>query len=179
MGERLQEADLDGSGNVAAKSWPLYDAAGNLVLLTNSAGLPLERYDYTPYGGQTILVNSTPPAVQQVRVVGGALWVELSEAVLPGALAQTLAAGSLTLFDNTQSSAFGSLAVAQPVTTGDLALRRLVLTASPPATFQPGDQVTLTIPAAALVDSFLNQPAQPYTLTFAWPATDAVLADLL
>jgi RHS repeat-associated protein len=172
------EADLDGSGNVTAKSWPIYDSAGNLVLLTNSLGLPLERYDYTPYGSQTILVNSTPPAVQRVRVVGRALWVELTEAVISGPLSQALAAGTLTLFDNTQSTAFGNLAVAQPVTTGDLAFRRLVLIAQPPSAFNSGDQVTLTIPPGALVDSFLNQPAQPYTLTFAWPATDGVLADL-
>jgi YD repeat-containing protein len=172
------ESDLDGTGNVAAKSWPLYDSTGNLVLLTTAAGLPLERYAYTPYGGQTILVNSTPPAVQQVRVVGSALWVELSEPVLPGPLSQAATAGTLALFDNTRTAAFSSLAVAQPITTGDLALRRLVLTAQPPAAFQPGDQVTLTLPAAALVDSFLNQPAQPYTLTFTWPAADAVVADL-
>jgi RHS repeat-associated protein len=41
-----------------------------------------------------------------------------------------------------------------------------------------GDSIALTIPAAALVDSFLNQPAGPYALTFTWPAGDAVLADL-
>jgi RHS repeat-associated protein len=63
--------------------------------------------------------------------------------------------------------------------TGDLAGRRLVITAAGlPAHLAVGDQVTLTIPAAALVDSFLNQPAQNYTLSFSWPAADAVVADL-
>ena len=64
------------------------------------------------------------------------------------------------------------------MTTGDLAQRRLVLVGQPPGGFQPGDQVTLTVPAGALVDSFLNQPAHDYTLTFTWPSSDAVVADL-
>jgi RHS repeat-associated protein len=175
------ESDLDGSGNVAAKSWPLYDASGNVALLTDGAGKPLERYDYTPYGAQKILVNSTSPAVQQVRVVGGAIWVELSEAVQPGSLSSNPTFGAatpVTLFDTTANKPFGNLAASQPVTTGDLALRRIVITAAPPTGLHTGDQVTLTIPAVALVDNFLNQPAQDYALTFAWPAGDAVVADL-
>jgi hypothetical protein len=59
-----------------------------MVLLTGATGLPLECYDYTPYGDQTILVNSTPPAVEQVRVVGNAVWIELSEAANRGTLAK-------------------------------------------------------------------------------------------
>jgi len=78
----------------------------------------------------------------------------------------------------TANQPFGNLAASQPVTTGDLALRRIVVTAAPPTGLHTGDQVTLTIPAVALVDSFLNQPAQDYALTFAWPAGDAVVADL-
>ena len=175
------EADLDGSGNVAAKSWPLYDASGNVAMLTDGAGKPLERYEYTPYGAQKILVSSTPPAVQQVRVVGGAVWVELSEAVQPGPLSSNPTFGAatpVTLFDTTANKPFGSLAASQPVTTGDLALRRVVITGTAPTGIHTGDQVTLTIPAVALVDNFLNQPAQDYALTFAWPAGDAVVADL-
>ena len=171
------ESDLDGSGHVAAKSWPVYDASGNLVLLTNSSGKALERYAYTPYGAQTILVNSQPPAVQQVRVVGNAVWVELSEGVLGAPLAQALSAGTITLLDNTTHQAMAGLAITQPVLTGDLAGRRLVITTTSPAPTAQ-DQVILTIPATALVDAFQNRPAQPYSLTFAWPAADAVVADL-
>src|SRR5262249_8013773 len=127
--------------------------------------------------------DSTPPAVRQVRKVGGALWIELSEAVLPGPLSGSSTFGTgvpITLFDNTLTQPFGGLSVTQPVPTGDLAGRRLVVgIGNGPAGLQPGDQVTLTIPASALVDSFLNQPAQPYALTFSWPGSgDAVLADL-
>ena len=173
------ESDLDGSGNVAAKSWPLYDASGNVALLTDASGKPLERYEYTPYGAQKILVNSNPPAVRQVRVVGGALWVELSEGVLADPLAQAVTSSAVTLFDITAHAAFPGITATQPILTGDLAGRRLVIAASsPPNGWHPGDQVKLTIPAAALVDSFLNQPAQDYTLTFAWPASDAVVGDL-
>ena len=68
------------------------------------------------------------------------------------------------------------LAVAQPVPAGNEAGRRLVLTGSMGVA---GDSYTLTIPPQALQDAFLNQPAQPYTLSFTWPQSgDAVLADL-
>jgi hypothetical protein len=82
-----------------------------------------------------------------------------------------------TLYDTTQTAAIQPLTVTQPIQTGDLAGRRLVITTSGTVP-QPGDQVALMIPATVLVDSFLNQPAQPYTLTFTWPASDTVVADL-
>jgi RHS repeat-associated protein len=60
--------------------------------------------------------------------------------------------------------------------TGRQARRRLVLSlqGTPPAA---DTQVRLTIPAAALQDSFLNQAAQAYEVTFAWPAADTVVQD--
>ena len=68
----LLEQDLDGNGLVEMEYVPLYDETGNLVMVTrNEDAEPLERYEYTPYGTRTILVDSTPPAIEQVRVKDG------------------------------------------------------------------------------------------------------------
>ena len=65
--------------------------------------------------------------------------------------------------------------MSQPILTGPQARRRVVITTTgPPAA---DTQVRLTIPAAALQDSFLNQPADNYQLTFAWPTSDDVVED--
>jgi RHS repeat-associated protein len=154
---------------------PLYDSTGNLTVMTGSAGKPIERYEYTPYGERKIFVGSTLPAVDQVRVKDAAVWVEMSEGVSPDALAKALTAKTLKLTDATHSRDL-DITLAQPIITGPEANRRLVIsfTGSAPA---PQTQVHLTLPAAALVDSFLNQPAQDFELTFAWPEGDAVVQD--
>ena len=60
-------------------------------MVTDQTGKPVERYTYTPYGERTIYVDSTPPKVEQVRVVDGALWLEISEAVSSEALQAAVA----------------------------------------------------------------------------------------
>ena len=155
---------------------PVYDSTGNLVVMTGNGGKPIERYEYTPYGERKIFVDNTPPAVEQVRVKGNAVWVELSEGVSPDALTKAVTeTQTLKLTDLTNQHDL-SINVAQPVATGREANRRLVITfpGSAPA---PQTEVRLTLPAAALVDSFLNQPAQDYQLTFTWPESDAVVQD--
>lgn len=169
------ENDLDGDGNLEQKYVPLYDDSGNLVTMTGVDGKPIERYVYSPYGEQTILVDSTAPAVEQVRTKGGALWLEISEEVSNSALTKALADETLVLTDlGTQEPL--SIQVAPPVMTGRQARRRIAITTTgpPPVT---GTQVKLTVPREALQDLFLNKPQQAYELTFAWPATDAVLFD--
>ncbi|HEX3553446.1 MAG TPA: Ig-like domain-containing protein [Thermoanaerobaculia bacterium] len=168
------QVDLDGNGDPEQTYAPLYDSTGNLVELTGNNGKPIERYEYTPYGQRKIFVDSTPPAVEQVRVKGNALVVELSEGISSDALAKVLTANTLTLTNLATQQPIGVM-VTQPVLTGREARRRLLITITgPPAA---DTQVRLTIPAAALQDSFLNQPAQDFQLTFAWPAGDAVVQD--
>lgn len=62
---------------------PVYDSTVNLAVMTGNSGKPIERYEYTPYGARKIFVGTVTPAVEQVRVKGGAVWVELSEGVSP------------------------------------------------------------------------------------------------
>ncbi len=166
------QVDVDGDGDAEQTYAPLYDETGNLVVMTGANGKPIERYEYTPYGRRKVFVDLTPPAVEQVRVKGSELWVELSEEVASEALA-----GNAPALTNVASQQpVGIEEVVQPVVTGRQARRRLVisLAGAPPVA---ETQVRLKIPAAALQDSFLNQPAQDYELTFAWPAADAVLQD--
>ncbi|HEX4965393.1 MAG TPA: Ig-like domain-containing protein [Thermoanaerobaculia bacterium] len=167
------QVDLDGNGDPEQKYAPLYDSTKNLVELTGNSGKPIERYEYTPFGQRKIFVDNTPPAVEQVRVKGNALVVELSEGISSDALAKVLTANTLTLTNLVTQQPVG-VTVTQPVVTGREARRRLLITTTPPAA---DTQVRLTIPAAALQDSFLNQPAQDFQYTFAWPAGDAVLQD--
>jgi RHS repeat-associated protein len=164
------ENDLNGDGTLEAAYAPLYDSTGNLVALTGANGKPVERYLYDPYGKQTILVDSLPPAVEQVRVKGGALWLEISEEVD----AEALAAGQLTLTPAAGGDPI-TLTATQPVQEGLQAGRRIVLT---PATAPTsGTSYEIAIGPDALVDSFLNRPSSAFELTFDWPAGDAVVQD--
>jgi hypothetical protein len=163
------EQDLDGNGTLEEKYVPLYDDTGNLAAVTGQNGKPIERYAYSPYGEQTILVDSTPPAVEQMRSKDGALWLEMSEEVSSEALAKAVADHTLTLEDlGTQQPL--EIQVSQPVNTGRQARRRIAIavTGTPPAA---GAQVKLTIPPAALQDLFLNQPQESFERTFPWPST--------
>jgi hypothetical protein len=167
------QTDFNGSGQPGQIYAPVYDSTGNLAVMTGNAGKPIERYEYTPYGERKIFVDTTPPAVEQVRVEGNALWVEISEGVSPDALAEAGTGLKLINLANQQEIGTG---VAQPVVIGREANRRLVISLTGPAP-APQTQVRLTLPAAALQDSFLNRPAQDFELTFAWPESDAVVQD--
>ncbi len=169
------QVDLNGDGEADQTYAPAYDETGNLVVMTGNGGKPIERYEYTPYGEQKIFVDNTPPGVEQVRVKSNALWMEIWEEVSSEALAQAVTEQTLTLTNVATQQAIG-IEVAQPIVTGRQARRRLVITTTGPPPAED-TEVRLTIPAAALRDSFLNQPAQSFELTFAWPEADAVLLD--
>jgi RHS repeat-associated protein len=143
-------------------------------MMTDQTGKPVERYSYSPYGERTIYVDSTPPKVEQVRTVGGAIWMEISEAVSSEALQSAVASGALRLTDTATSTDL-ELAVDQPVHEGRQAGRRVVLTPTTP--LDAGSALELDIEPAALVDAFQNRPTQAFTLPITWPATDEVLSD--
>jgi RHS repeat-associated protein len=169
------ETNFDGVGQPQFEYAPLYDETGNLVVMTGPNGKPVERYEYTPYGERRVFVDSTAPAVEQVRVQGGQVWVELSEEVAAAPLAQAVTDGTLKMVRVAEGAEPMSIAIEQPVTTGRQARRRFIVTTTdPPAA---DTQVRLTIPPGALQDTFLNQPSAAFELTFAWPAADAVVQD--
>ena len=171
----LLEQDLDGNGLVEMEYVPLYDETGNLVMVTRDEDAePVERYEYTPYGTRTILVDSTPPAIEQVRVKDAEVWIEASEELLQAALDRVLADGTLRLTDLDIAEDL-PLTADLPILTGRQARRRLIITTTdPPA---PGANLRLILPAALMVDTFLNTATEDFALDFTWPDTDDVLFD--
>jgi len=168
------ERDLNGDGVLEQTYLPLYDSTGNLAVMTDGAGKPIERGEFQPFGLGTQKVDLLPPVVEQVRVVAGEIWLELSEEVLASELEKAVGDGSLTLYNVTADEPV-AVTVSQPVTTGDQARRRMMVTTTdPPAA---GDDVRLTVAATALVDFFHNQPSATFEHHFPWPATDEVLLD--
>ncbi len=166
------ESDLDGDGVLEQEYLPFYDTIGNLVLLTNEAGKPIERYAYGPYGRQWIVADSTAPVVEQIRMKSDELWIEFSEEVRLDRLQAVASAGTLTLVNALGDEI--SLQIEQPVDNGRAARRRVVLSEAPsqnpPRWPAAGETATLTIPAGALVDLFENKGAA-VAEAMTWPAT--------
>jgi len=164
------EYDGDGDGVLEQTYIPIYDSTGNLVVVTDAAGKPIERYAYTPNGHRKIHVDLTPPEVEQVRVVGGDLWIELSEVVNVETLSAALGSGALRLETSEET-----LALSLAGTVRHAWHHRLVV--EPEAAPPPGSSVTLQIGESALVDLFHNHPAEAVVVDFSWPGQDAVVFD--
>jgi RHS repeat-associated protein len=161
-------------GNFQQHYFPVYDETGNMVAATGQDGKPVEKYAYSPYGEQTVTVDLTPPAVEQVRIKDGAIWLEMSEEVSIGALNRGLADHKLTLKDlGTQQDLV--IQAVLPVQDGRQARRRIsIVPGTAPAA---GAQLHLSIQREAIKDLFLNKLAAAYDLDITWPEAGAVLAD--
>jgi hypothetical protein len=122
-----QESDSDGDGALETVTIPVYDSIGNAVALTDESGKAIERYEYAPYGPQTIRVDLTPPVVEQLREADGQLLLEFSEEVLLSRLQEAITAGTLTLRDTTDDEPV-RITASQPVREGKQKGRRLLLT---------------------------------------------------
>ena len=92
------ERDADGNGSLEASWFPIFDATGNVAMVVDGNGRPIEVYEYSPYGERIVRVNDlTPPVVEQVRVVGDELRLELSEEIRLGAAEAAIAAMALAV----------------------------------------------------------------------------------
>lgn len=167
----LVEWDLDADGVLEQSYLPLYDSTGNLALVADSQGKPIERYSYSPYGKRRVYVDLTPPEIEQVRVVGDEIWVEISEMVNTTLVMEGTASGAITLL----------LAGGTPVslTTAPFVLhsKRHRLNFVPEPIPQDGTEVTLFLEQVVISDLFLNQSTADFTVTFDWPPGDAVVFD--
>jgi RHS repeat-associated protein len=169
------ESDLTGDGTLETVLQPVYDSSGNIALVTGSDGRILERYDNDPYGERKIYVDLTAPRVEQLRVVGDEIWLEISEEVMAEALAKAVEEDALTVVEVATETPVSIAALSQPIREGRQAGRRLVLAlAAPPAA---GTELELTIPATSLRDSFGNVATDAFVQSFAWPDGGAVLFD--
>jgi len=169
------EIDLDLDGTLDQTYVPIYDHSGNLALLTNESGKPIERYSYSPFGHQTIRVDSTAPAVDQVRTVGSDLWLSFSEEVLSSALEAAVERGSLRIEVAGESQPLTVLRAERDMPL--LPRRRFLVSFDGEAPIVESP-TTLIIEAGAAVDTFANVLEQDVVLEFAWPATGKVLLDV-
>jgi RHS repeat-associated protein len=181
-----QESDLDGNGTLESVVVPVYDSIGNVVALTDAQGKPIERQDFTPYGGKTTTVDLTPPVVEQLREahniegsgppIPDALLIEFSEEILLDRVQQAIATGHLTLTD-TETSEPIELSAEQPVRDGKQRGRRLLLepNASHPPAVNHG--MLLHIDPEAVVDLFENRMATAYERAFPWLGADHAIED--
>lgn len=166
-----QDVDLDGDGTLDSTQFPIRDSSGNVVVLTDAQGRTVERYDYTPFGQQTIRVDTTPPSIDSVSIVVGLVEVVFSEAIdAPRALAGATA-GRISLFTASGPVAFEA---ARGAGQGRNAGRRLLLAPTNP--IAAAATVQLRLEPDAVVDLFQKQMAEPYERTFAW-AADRIVED--
>ncbi|MEM8963088.1 MAG: Ig-like domain-containing protein, partial [Acidobacteriota bacterium] len=168
-------ADLDQVSGLEASAVPVYDSSGNIAALTDVNGKPVERYSVSTYGDTTITVDSVSPEVDQVRIVGGDIWVEMSEEVMLADLETAIGSGAIELWDTTQDIAVGLNSVSQPVQHGELARRRMIITTTDPPVV--GNDLRLTFQPDALIDTFHNKLLSQIEITFPWSATDTVVHD--
>jgi RHS repeat-associated protein len=166
--------DLNGSGGPDAQYVPVYDGIGNLIALTNAAGKPVERYEYSAYGKQKIFVDNTPPQINQIRKVGSTFLIEMSEEVSLTEIQRQIEEGEISLVGTGVGFSY-PLTASQPVQEGPLARRRIALATT--ATIADNQEVTLKIGANTLADGFLNTaPAVDKVHTLDW-GTESVLED--
>jgi YD repeat-containing protein len=89
------EVDLDDDGTVETTQRPIYDRIGNLVVLADEAGKPVERYSYKPYGPEKTEADLTPPQLMQIRRSEfGAIEFDSSEGISGEALRRSLEEGT-------------------------------------------------------------------------------------
>ena len=169
------DRDVDLDGTIDSTYHPVYDARGNVAMVVDPAGRPIESYEYSPYGKRLVLVNDLqPPTIDQVRVTGNTIRIETSEAVSSSKLLSALQQGLIVLTDTTTGQAI-PFTLAQPLTSGPEAWRRIVLT--PSTAPAAGAGVRLTIAPGVLEDRFGNKTTTFYDQSFAWTAGDELLSD--
>lgn len=168
----LLERDVDLDGTLETVVRPLYDQSGNLAMVSDADGRPVERYSYDPYGKQQIYVDATRPAVEQVLVANAELWLELSEPVLDAPVAEGLAGGRIELRDLVMDMAV-PLSSRPPLRHGNRELLIFVLE-SPP---EPGSELRLSLAPETLTDYFLNRPEAEIQIPFTWPEANGPVFD--
>ncbi len=178
------DVKLDAANAEFASYLPFYDTSGNVALLTDLEGRPVERYQYTPFGERWVWADSQAPEVTQVRWTADALVVELSEEIQQSALWFSVLDDGVLLYNETRQAAV-AFELEVPVTVGRQANRRFVLRpkipedpAAPGSHWPSTDEtVQLIVSAAATEDFFGNQPPADFAYSFSWPVDEQVLVD--
>ena len=173
------ELDIDGSGTFSESEIyvPLYDSSGHLAVLNTTDGSVIEKYAYSPFGERWVMVDDTPPVVEQIRQEGGDLWIEFSEEVLLEGVLQAIADNELSLIRQTAEGPVEvTFTASQPVTDGRSAGKRLVL--HPIDNFPlVGETVSLHIGPGIFEDSFGNLAEGVVDESFGWAAVALTVSD--
>jgi hypothetical protein len=162
---------------------PIYGSSGHLAMVVRaSTGVPVEAYEYSPYGERSVYVNDlSGPAIEQVRVRPDAIWLELSEEVRLEDLADAVTLENLTLGGQELP-----VEISQPVLEGRNAGRRVAVWADLPDTApegqptwppRPGEQIRLVVQGSGLIDVWGNVGPAGEERTWQWAGGDVVLAD--
>lgn len=166
-----------GSGALAPY-FPVYDSLSNLSVLVRADGTPVERYDYDPYGGRTIVANDfQPPALEQIRLQEGEVRLQLSEPTVKNFQS------SAVVLQNLSRTEQPELEVAILSLEGRQWGRQIVFRDGgdpqddPPTWPQAGDHVRLVVAEHAFEDNFGNR-SEAYTYAdLVWPGEDGILID--
>ncbi len=155
---------------------PVYDAKGNLALLTDTNGKTVERTETSTYGQTIWFADSTPPAITQLRLRNGAIEIRTSEEVRLAGLQAALTSGKATLIETETNHAIPFLATQPPSAIQGTQQTRLVL--MPSAAISANTGFRLRLEPAAIQDLFGNPLSAPFEQTLTWDqAADTVLAD--
>ncbi len=151
---------------------PVYDAKGNLALLTDANGKIVERANTSTYGQTTWSADSTAPTITQLRLRSGTLELRTSEEVRLAALLSALTSGKATLVETGTNHLIQVLATQPP----GITRTRLALT--PSTAISPGTELRLRMEPEAIEDLFGHSLDEPFEQTLTWQSTaDTVLAD--
>ena len=155
---------------------PVYDAKGNLALLTDGQGRTIERAETSAYGQTVWHADSTPPAIVQVRLKDGAIELRTSEEVRFAALQTAIAGGKATLRETATNDEVSFLAIQDPNAAPGVSPTHLIL--RPSEMVAADTELQLRLEPAAIQDLFGIPLADPFEQTFTWqPNADTVVAD--
>ncbi len=168
--ELVQVEKVEGGASLTYA--PVYDAKGNLALLTDANGKIVERANTSTYGQTTWSADSTPPTITQLRLRSGTLELRTSEEVRLAALSTALTSGKATLVETGTNHRIQVLAT-QP---SSVTRTRLVL--MPSTAIAPGTELRLRLEPESIEDLFGHSLDEPFEQTLTWqPTADTVLAD--
>ncbi len=155
---------------------PVYDAKGNLALLADASGKPVERAESSTYGQTTWSADGAPPAITQVRLKNGTIELRTSEEVRLASLQAAVAGGQATLIEAATNHAVPFLATQPQSATPGTRPTRLVLT--PSAAIAANTELRLRLEPEAIEDLFGNPLSDTFEQALTWDQTaDTVLAD--
>ncbi len=155
---------------------PVYDAKGNLALLTDGTGRPVERAETSAYGQTVWYADSTPPAILQIRLKDGTIELRTSEEVRFAALQAAIAGGNATLRETATNHEISFLAIHDPNPAPGVSPTRLIL--RPSQAIAANTELQLRLKPEAIQDLFGIPLSAPLDQTITWqPSADTVIAD--